>query len=77
MINRDIITVVINDANSCYNKVIHVHCKNEKTVFNFCDFSKLEEMKNIQIPVLIIQNHHKIVIFQFGLKSVVELFLSL
>lgn len=56
--------------------------KMKKTVFNFCDFfklgkSKLEEMKNIQIPVLIIQNHHKIVIFQFGLKSVVELFLSL
>lgn len=54
MINRDIITVVINDTNSCYNKVIHVHYKNEKkTVFNFCDFfklgkSKLEEMKNIQ-----------------------------
>lgn len=53
MINRDIITVVINDTNSCYNKVIHVHCKNEKTIFNFCDFfklgkSKLEEIKNIQ-----------------------------
>lgn len=53
MINRDIIIVVINDINLCYNKVIYVYYKNEKKiVFNFCDFFKLgklkfEEMKNI------------------------------